>query len=77
MQNAEFSVYGFVGLHQGPTYTLCQYGIGLKFKNLLFSLFSGLNEVFLRGRPLKSFPPSLKKIPQTLHALTDNSRNKP
>ena len=46
LQHAEFPMYRSVGLHrtvQGPT--LCQYGIGLKFKDLLFSIFSGLNEV--------------------------------
>ena len=57
VQHAEFPVYRFVGLHQaiqGPT--LHQYGIGLKFKGLLFSTFSRLNEVSQRGRPLKRFP---------------------
>ena len=53
MQHAEFCMYRFVGLHQGPA--LCQYGIGLKFKDLLFSIFSGLNEVSQRGRPSESF----------------------
>ena len=80
MQHAEFPMYRFVGLHQaiqGPY--LSQYGIGLKFKNLLFSIFSRLNEVSQIGRPLKSFPTYLvaQKILLKVHPLTDDSRNKP
>ena len=52
---------------------LCQYGTGLKFKDLLFSIFSRLNEVSQRGRLLKSFPTYLvaQKIP---HAAQGRAR---
>ena len=35
---------------------LCKYETGLKFKDLLFSIVSRLNDVSQGGRPLKSFP---------------------
>ena len=60
VQYTEFPMYRFLGL--------VSVSIGLKFKDLLFSVFSKLNEVSNRGRPFKSFPTYLvaQKIPQTV-----------
>ena len=79
VQHAEFPVYRFVGLHQAiQKPTLCQYGVGLKFKDLLFSIYSKLNEVSQRGCSSKSFSTCLvaQKVPLTAHPLADDSRNK-
>ena len=56
----------------GSSRALCQYGTGLKFKDLLFGIFSTLNEVSQRCRLLKSFPtyPAAQKIPRTMHACS-------
>ena len=51
MQHAEFPMYRFVG-HPGPCVSN---GTGLKFKDLLFSIFSTLNEVSQRGLSMKKF----------------------
>ena len=40
----------------GSSRALCQYGTGLKFKDLLFGIFSALNKVSQRCRLSKSFP---------------------